>query len=116
MGGDGVIELRLEGAPTDEQKERLEEFLAELMLVSRRYGILLQDEHETVQFLDLRGEGRLIGVGLQFDTDTGTPDGRVTDYFAADSILDGVWLVDTDDGPVEQHRVGPVFPQRHPSV
>lgn len=105
-----VPELTLEGAPTDPQKERLEDFLTELMLLSRRYGILLRDEHETTEFLDL-ASGNLIGLGIAHFTAPGN-DRHVLAYLAADSILDGTWLVDTEDGPVEQWRVMNVFPRR----
>lgn len=100
----------VEAAPEDDQKNRLEEFLAELMLMTRKYMILLCDGHETLEFVDLRN-GNLIGVGLVGFTDRSDPD-RIMSYVPADSILDGVWLVDTADGPREQHLVGPVFPRQ----
>lgn len=107
------LALHLEGAPTDDQKERLEDFLSELMLLSRKYKILLSDEHETTQLLDVRTM-TLIGLGLVFWTAPGEPR-RVVSYTPADSILDGTWLVDTEDGPLEQQQVMNVFPQREPT-
>lgn len=104
-------EFELEGHPADEQKHRLEDFLSELMLISRKYGILLVDHHETLQFLDLRNRSRLIGMGLVGFTDAIAPD-KVLLYLPADSILDGAWEVDTDMGSVEQHTVMNVFPWR----
>lgn len=106
-----MTESRLEGTPSSEQKERLEDFLAEVKLISVKYRIALRDEFETLEFLDLVNE-RLIGVGLQVETHDGSYHGRPVAYHAADSILDGAWLVDSAEGSVEQHLVGPVFPQR----
>lgn len=106
------LELHLEGAPQDEQRERLEDFLSELMLLTRKYKILLSDGHETTQLIDMP-TGNLIGLGLVFWTAPGD-ERRVISYTPADSILDGTWLVDTDDGPVEQQSVGNVFPLRQP--
>lgn len=106
-----LADIELEGRPDDGQKERLEDFLSELMLITRKYGILLVDGHETLQFLDVREQSRLVGVGLVGFTSTKDPD-RVLMYVPADSILDGSWLVDTDSGPVEQRAVMNVFPRR----
>lgn len=100
----------LEGQPDDDQKDRLEHFLAELMLITRMYRILLIDGHETLEFHDLRS-GHLIGVGLVGFTKPANPN-QILMYVPADSILDGAWEVDTDDGPVEQHKVTHVFPRR----
>lgn len=104
-------DLEVEGCPTDGQKERLRDFLTELKLLTRRYKILLVDQDETVQLLDLSARGHLIGVGIVAFTVPGD-DARIIDYEASDSILDGTWLVDTADGPVEQHTVMNVFPSR----
>lgn len=104
-------DLEVEGRPTDEQKERLQDFLTELKLLTRRYKILLVDQDESVQLLDLRGGGHLIGVGIVPFTVPGD-DARIIDYEAADSILDGAWLVDTANGPAEQRSVMNVFPLR----
>lgn len=100
--------LPLEGTPQDRQKELLEDFLTELGFLSRRYGLALVDDHETVQLIDVASQS-IIGVGLVHDVDLA---GRLRGYLAADSILDGVWLVDSADGPVEQHTVMNVFPWR----
>lgn len=105
-----MTDFTLEGAPGDDQKERLEDFLSELMLLTRKYRILLADEHETLQILDMP-TGNLIGLGLVNWT-APSDDLRVLAYEPADSILDGTWLVDTPDGPVEQGTVGNVFPMR----
>jgi hypothetical protein len=102
--------LVLEGRPDDDQKDRLEHFLAELMLITGKYGILLVDGHETTEFHDLPS-GKLIGVGLVGFTKPSNPD-KILMYVPADSILDGAWLVDTDDGAVPQCEVMNVFPRR----
>lgn len=104
----------LEGTPVDDQKERLEDFFTELMLLTRKYQILLSDEHETVQIIDMPS-GNLVGVGITYWTAV-DDDRKVIEYTPADSILDGVWLVDTVDGPQEQHQVGSVFPRRQSGV
>lgn len=100
----------LEGQPDDDQKDRLEGFLTELMLITRKYRIGLIDDAETLEMRDLRN-GNLIGLGLVEFTDRIDPR-KVLRYLPADSILDGVWNIDTDDGPVEQHQVTNVFPLR----
>lgn len=104
------VEPLLEGAPTDDQKERLESFLVELMLLSRKYQILLHDREETAELLDIR-TGRLIGMGLAWFT-APDDDCKVLDYVPVDSILDGTWLMDVDEGFVEQRHVQNVFPVR----
>lgn len=103
------MDFALEGNPDDDQKNRLEDFLTELMLLTRRYNVLLLDQEETVQILDLRRQCNLVGVGIVAFTEPGD-DSKVVSYMAADSILDGAWLVDTDGGPVEQRQVSNVFP------
>lgn len=105
-----VADFEIEGWPDDDQRDRLEHFLSELMLITRKYGILLVDGHETTEFHDLRS-GHLIGVGLVGFTKPSNPD-KILMYVPADSILDGAWLVDTKNGPVEQHKIMNVFPRR----
>jgi hypothetical protein len=105
-------ELDVEAAPVDSQKERLESFVTELMLITRKYRILLNDRGETVEILDM-DSGTLIGLGLAVFT-APDDDHRVICYVPADSILDGVWPVEGPDGPVEQRHVQNVFPLRDP--
>lgn len=102
--------LHLEGAPTDDQKDRLENFLSELMFSVRRWGICFLDPDEVLQFVDM-STGNTVGIGLTMFTAPGD-DTRITGYLPADSILDGAWLVDGPDGPVEQRLVQNVFPLR----
>ena len=104
------MELSIEGAPTDDQKERLEEFLAELMLISRKYQLLLKGNGEMVEFFDLVRQST-IGFGLEWFTAVGD-DLKVTGYIPADSILDGVWPVDGPDGMAEQRHLWRVNPRR----
>jgi hypothetical protein len=80
------------------------------MLITRKYKILLVDNHETAELHDLLS-GHLIGVGLVGFTAPANP-GKILMYVPADSILDGAWLVDTDNGPMQQHTVMNVFPRR----
>jgi hypothetical protein len=107
-----VDEPHVEGAPTDDQKNRLEGFLAELMLISRRYRILLNDPGEGVELLDLSTQ-HVIGLGLDWFT-ASSDETRITGYVPTDSILDGVWPVDGPDGVTEQRHVQNVFPRRDP--
>jgi hypothetical protein len=82
-------DLHLEGAPDDDQTQRLEDFLSELMLIARKYQILLLDPEEDVQFIDLRTH-HLIGLGLMFFTPRYRSD-TVVAAMAVNSILDGAW-------------------------
>ncbi len=102
-------ELHVEGQPQDDQKERLENFLSELMLISRRYRILLRDNDECTQLLDMN-TGNLIGLGLAWFT--GEDPHHILSYVPVDSILDGTWLVEGPDGPIEQRTLQNVFPRR----
>lgn len=98
-------ELTVEGVPTDDQKDRLEDFLAELRFITGKYQILLVDSDDSVQIRDVT-TGHLIGLGLV----------RLAGaYLPVDSILDGAWMVDSVNGPVEQHRVMNVYPRREPA-
>ena len=102
--------MHLEGNPGDDQKERLEDFLSELNHITRKYGILLLDESELSYLFDVWANS-IIGVGLAHFAAPDNPK-RIVGYVPADSILDGTWLVDGPDGPVEQHTVQNVFPLR----
>lgn len=95
--------MRLEGAPDDDQRRRLEDFLSELKLIARIHGIALEDVEESVRIVDIT-TGHTIGIGLSCFTAVGNPRNVIT-YTAVDSILDGAWPVDTDSGPVEQRLV-----------
>ncbi len=103
-------ELHLEGTPTDDQKERLENFLTELKHVMGRWGICLLDPELQTMFIDMPS-GNLVGMGLVLFSTPG-PDGqRISHYLPEDSILDGDWLVDGPEGPIEQRKVQNVFPR-----
>ncbi len=94
----------LEGEPDDGQTERLENWLTELKMICRQYGILLNtDDGETV-IIDLYS-ATVIGIGLTYLLDeSGT---RITAYDCDGSILDGAWLIDTPEGSREQRHVHP---------
>jgi len=94
-------EMRLEGDPTPEQKVRLAGFLDELMLISRKYRIVLDGYVEDGPALLDLDRNTVIGVGLLYLVDEYRGN-KVTSYDAEDSILDGVWPVDGPDGPIEQ--------------
>jgi hypothetical protein len=102
----------LEGQPSDEQKRRLEDWLTELKIISRKYRILLDTEQvEEGCLIDLDAR-TIIGIGITYFV---TDDHKsITGYDATGSILDGVWLIDTPDGPREQRDAGRVWP-RHES-
>lgn len=112
MRDDDEIELRLEGAPTSPQKERLEEFLSELAFISAKYQLLLEDPAEGVSVRDL-DSGNVIGLGLGVLTAPGNED-QIRGYLPMNSILDGCWPVDSDCGMTEQRMLYPVHPQRDP--
>ncbi len=98
------------GVPTDGQKDRLEDFLTELMLLTRKYRILLCDLSETLEILDMP-TGDVIGLGLAHFI---APDDEtvVRGYVPVDSILDGAWPVEGPEGPVEQRAIQNVYPLR----
>jgi hypothetical protein len=107
------VSLPLEGRPTDEQKLRLENWLTELKIICRRYRILLDTDDDWVHIVDMDAR-TTIGIGLTCLSATRDGRERITAYDCTGSILDGVWLVDTIDGPAEQRTVAPVWP-RHPT-
>lgn len=107
-------ELRPEGAPTDDQMNRLEDLLTELFHLTRKYQILLHDPDDGLRFVDLPN-GTTVGIGLTYHTKIHTQTGikgLLVGYHATDSILDGAWPVDGPQGPVEQRTIRPPFPRR----
>lgn len=80
-----------ETSPDSDQKARLEAFLAELMFITRKYRLLLNDRDESVEIIDMVN-GRLLSLGLEPFTAAGN-DAKVIGYVPVDSILDGAWLV-----------------------
>lgn len=102
----------LEGHPTDAQKSRLEDWLTELKIICARYRLILDTDDEEggeTRVIDVE-RGTTIGIGVHYLI--GTKNGRrvITAYDCNGSILDGVWLVDTDTGMREQRSVGRVYP------
>jgi len=94
--------FRLEGAPTQEQRDRLEDVLYERTGLSRRYGLLIDtyvDDGVPV-VVDLQTD-TVVGLDLRYFVDP-KDQSVVTTYTCEDSILDGVWVVDSPHGPVEQ--------------
>lgn len=113
-GDVGVTQL--EGAPSDAQKRRLEDYLAELKIICRQYRFLLDTDDADVRIIDL-DRNTIVGIGLTYLLSERGGRARITGYDISDSILDGVWPVDGPpgtSGPVEQRTVQPVWP-RHPS-
>lgn len=102
-----IENVPLESRPTDDQKHRLEDWLSELKAICRKYGLILDTEDGELRIIDVR-RGTTIGIGLAWLAEGP----KITAYDCAGSILDGVWLVDTDDGPVEQRALGMVWPGR----
>lgn len=103
----------LEGAPTDEQKHRLEDWLTELKIICRKYRILLDTADDWVHLVDMDRD-TTIGIGVTYLTAERAGRQRITAYDCTGSILDGVWLIDTPEGPQEQKQAGRVWPA-HPS-
>jgi hypothetical protein len=99
--------MRVESSPTNEQKERLEDFLSELALITRKYRIYLQSCHESLLLIDAERD-TVLGVDLTL----WLKQGLFVGYDVEDSILDGIWMIDTPEGPQEQRVVGTVWPRR----
>jgi hypothetical protein len=57
------VTYKLEGTPTDDQKERLEDWLQEMKLICRKYSLALTSEDEEVVVLDL-ASGNVVGIGI----------------------------------------------------
>ncbi len=106
------MDYTVEGAPDDDQKERLEDFLFELMLVCKRHGVHLIDADAAVELID-SGRGTIIGLGLFADVDA---EDCLKRYLPHHSILDGVWPVDSPDGVTEQRFVQNTYPRRDPET
>lgn len=105
-------EFGVEGNPDSDQKNRLEDFLSELKIVCRTYGILLDTEDGDTRLVDMT-TGRIIGMGLTYLVAQRGGRTRITAYDVTDSILDGTWPVDTPQGSVDQRVAGTVWPS-HP--
>ena len=101
--------MMFETNPTDDQKHRLRDWLIELAIISQKYGIHWS---ETDLGLIIRDQltGTIIGSGLELFTAIKDGVDRIIAIEISDSILDGVWLVDGPDGPVEQRADRSVFP------
>ncbi len=103
-------EAPFENAPASDQKERLEDFLAELKILCRKYALLVETTQGETQIVDLVSE-TVIGIGLFWllDQQDGT---RIRSLECMGSILDGVWLVNGPDGYREQYMAKTVWPHR----
>jgi hypothetical protein len=98
-----------EGAPSDDQKNRLENWLTELFIIARSYGLILDvDDDGELRLVDLH-TNTVIGYGLKYLTATNDPS-VITAYDVQNSILDGAWPIDTPTGPQEQRLAGRVHP------
>ncbi len=103
----------MEGNPTEAQKSRLQDFLVELMLLCRQYNLLLDTYDADTRVIDL-GTNTIVGIGLDYIVLEVDGEQIITNYECDGSILDGVWLVDTDSGPREQRELGRAHPRREP--
>lgn len=106
-----LSELPVEGAPDDGQKHRLEDWLSEMRIISRTHGIVLAADDD-LHIIDTL-TGRIIGIGLVPLLRQRGGRVRLIGYDARDSILDGVWPIETAQGLREQREAGRVWP-RHP--
>jgi hypothetical protein len=98
----------LEDQPSSEQKQRLEDWLSELRLICRKYGMLIDvDDSCETRIVDLRTD-TVVGIGLVYLLDGD----RITAMDCAGSILDGAWLVTSPDGLKEQRLLGTSWPKR----
>ncbi len=107
-----MTEFAVEETPTAEQRKRLDDWLTELAIICRKYELLVDTSCNELMIVDLHSS-TIIGVGLCYLLN---PKGNITGYDIADSILDGVWMVRTAAGMVEQRTVQSVLEQRegHP--
>lgn len=87
-----------ETAPTLDQRRRLELWLQGLTSLCVQHQILIEQVDTDIRIID-RDRGTLIGLDLivQIDEERG-----LLAIDPIDSILDGVWLVESANGPVEQ--------------
>lgn len=92
----------LESQPTEEQRTRLQDFLAEVMLASRRYGMVIDRHDATVAptIVDIAAD-TIVGLDLKYVVNA---DGKIVSYDCDDSILDGVWPVERGDGSLVEQR------------
>jgi len=99
--------LNMEGRPTREQMERLEDFLTELKLLSARYGLLIDTYVESEERPVVRDvhTGTTLGLQLSYFVKPEDPE-QVTGYdFMGGSILDGSWPVETENGIIEMRHL-----------
>ena len=100
-------ELNLEGRPTGQQQERVEDFLTELRHLSARYGLLIDSYVEAEERPAVRDiyTGTVVGLALAYFVDPMKPT-SITGYdFMGASILDGAWPVEGPDGTVQLREV-----------
>lgn len=90
--------------PTPDQRRRLANWLRELGDICVRNHVVLRQVRGDIQIIDRPSE-HLIGLDLDVQDDLA---GTLTIY-AVDSILDGVWLVESSGAIVEQRSL-PDFP------
>jgi hypothetical protein len=83
-------------------RERLQMFLAEVMFASRRYGLLIDrhDDEQAPTIVDIEAD-TIVGLDLKYVVNA---DGKVAGYACEDSILDGVWPVQSSDGSLVEQR------------
>lgn len=98
--------LDLESGPTPDQQERLEDFLNELTMLSRKYGMIL-DAYGDLDPPVVRDvhTGTIVGLQVTYFVDPLEPEKIIAYDCLGASILDGVWLVDTPNGPRELREV-----------
>lgn len=98
----------VEQNPTAQQRKRLDDWLSELAIICRKYELLIDTSSGDTMIVDLH-TSTIIGVDLAYLLNA---KGRITGYEVADSILDGVWMVRTGHGMVEQRTIESVLEQR----
>ncbi len=99
----------LETRPSDEQKHRLEDWLTELKIICARYRLALAAGEGESRIIDIDRD-TTIALGLTYLLTHRRGQPVISAYDCTDSILDGVWLIDTTAGTTEQRHAGPVFP------
>jgi hypothetical protein len=94
----------LEAQPTEDQRERLQDFLVEVMALSRKYGMVIASDKsgEPPVVIDIHSDS-IVGIDFFYVVDE-QRNNLVTEYWCEDSILDGVWIVEEADGSLTEQR------------
>ena len=106
-GEDAFNDLPMESRPSQDQRERLLDFLVESMALARKYQMLIATVRDAEldvtipAIVDLNAQ-TIVGIDLTYVQDPNS--GRIRAYLPKDSVLDDVWIVEQDDGTFVEQR------------